>query len=233
MIGTRVTSSSTDAPALRIDRSDWDEVYVVGDVHGCAATLRRLIDAVRPGDDDLVVFVGDLVRKGPDSGSVVGMVRERGNFLSVRGNNEQKILDGRASLPSLTTEDVSFLGSLPVTIGWEGSLVVHGGVNPSKPVAEHSRSELLTMRSLVPGGGYDRPYWFETRRELPRIFFGHTVLSRPFETDWAVGLDTGCVHGGWLAAYRCSTGEFITVEPPETHVDRSTDAIVDPRDTVA
>jgi len=228
MIGTRV-STFADTSTRRLDREDWAELYVVGDVHGCSATLRRLIDVIRPENDDLVVFVGDLVRKGPDSTGVIETVRERENFISVRGNNERKLLEGRAQLPSLTAEDVSFLESLPVAIRWDGSLVVHGGVAPSTPLAEHSASELLTMRSLTPEGGYHRPYWFETRRESPRVFFGHTVLSEPFETDWAVGLDTGCVYGGRLTAYRCSTGEFIAVDSTETHVDRSADLIVDPR----
>lgn len=228
MSGTQPVLPDIDLPTLRVRPESWNDIYVVGDVHGCRETLTRLLDVLSPGDDDLVVIVGDLVRKGPDSKGVVDLVRGRENVLSVRGNNEQKLIDGRKRLPALSGEDVSFLESLPVIIGWEDSLVVHGGIDPRKPIAGHSQAELLTMRSLV-SEGYDRPYWFETRREKPRVFFGHTVLSEPFETDWAVGLDTGCVHGRQLTAYRCSTGDFISVEPSTTHMDRSSDSIVDPR----
>ncbi|MFB6227821.1 MAG: metallophosphoesterase family protein [Halobacteriales archaeon] len=229
MPGTRPLYSDTDLPSVRVHAENWNDIYVVGDVHGCRETLVELLDSIAPAGENLVVLVGDLVRKGPDSKGVIDIVRNRENVLSIRGNNEQKLIDGRKRLPSLSSEDVSFLESLPLAIGWENSLVVHGGIDPQKPVAKHSRGELLTMRSLVSGGGYDRPYWFETRRENPRVFFGHTVLSDPFETDWAVGLDTGCVHGGQLTAYRCSTGAFISVEPPTTHVNRSPDSIVNPR----
>jgi len=212
----------------RINSDEWEEIYVVGDIHGCRPTLERLLNRLDPTTDELVVFVGDLVRKGPDSAGVVDMVRQTPNFLTVRGNNEQKLIDGRKSIPSLTDDDLSWIASLPVAISWDDSLVVHGGVDHRKPIAEHELSELLNMRSLVPDGSYDRPYWFETRRDEPRIFFGHTVLSEPFETSTAVGLDTGCVYGGQLTAYQCSTGEFITIDPSTTHEDRSADSIVDP-----
>lgn len=213
----------------RLNSDRWDDIYVVGDVHGCRDALDRLLELIAPSDDDLVVFVGDLVRKGPDSKRVVDLVRRRENFLSVRGNNEQKLADGRKSIPSLTEADLEFVSSLPVAISWDDVLVVHGGVDGRRPLVEHSRSDLLTMRSLVPDGSYERPYWFETRREKPRVMFGHTVLAEPFATDWAVGLDTGCVYGGQLTAYECSTGEFHAVEPATTHEQRSDDSIVEPR----
>lgn len=212
----------------RIDSDEWEEIYVVGDVHGCRPTLERLLNRLDPTADELVVFVGDLVRKGPDSAGVVDIVRQTPNFVTVRGNNEQKLIDGRKSVPSLTDDDLAWIASLPVAISWDDSLAVHGGVDHRKPIAEHELTELLNMRSLVPDGSYDRPYWFETRRDAPRIFFGHTVLSEPFETPAAVGLDTGCVYGGQLTAYQCSTEEFITVDPETTHEDRSSDSIVDP-----
>jgi len=84
------------------------------------------------------------------------------------------------------------------------------------------------MRSLAAKGGYNRPYWFETRRKRPRVFFGHTVLSDPHETPYAVGLDTGCVYGGQLTAYDYRASEFVTLSDTTTHQERSSDSIVTP-----
>ncbi|MFB6296156.1 MAG: metallophosphoesterase family protein [Halobacteriales archaeon] len=229
MRGTRPFDPPADAPHRWIDRDRWDDVYIVGDVHGCLTAVRQLLDRLRPTGGDLVVFVGDLVRKGPDSKGVLDLVRERENFVSVRGNNEEKLLDGSERLPSLTAEDLAFVESMPVTIGWEGTLVVHGGVNPRQPLAAHTPRDLLTMRSLAPGGGYERPFWFEEYRGSPRVFFGHTVLSEPFVTGGAVGLDTGCVHGGQLTAFDVSADELVSVDATKTHLERSADSIVDPR----
>jgi len=215
----------------QIDVDRWDDVYVVGDVHGCAGTLERLLAQFDNGRT-LFVFVGDLVRKGPDSKAALDLVRDRDNLVSVRGNNEQKLIDGRKSIDSLSEDDLAFVESMPLVVSWDGALVVHGGIDHRKPLDEHTVAELLNNRSLVPDGSYDRPYWFEQRDSGRTVFFGHTVLARPFATPWAVGLDTGCVYGGQLTAYRCSTEEFVSVDPPETYVERSDDSIVDPQPTV-
>jgi len=229
-----MTTSPTFDPALeathrRIDSTAWDDIYVVGDVHGCRETLELLLEELDPSDEDLVVFVGDLVRKGPDSKGVLDLVRERENLVSIRGNNEQKLVDGHKSIDALTDADYDYVESMPVAISWDDVLVVHGGIDHRKPVVEHTLTELLNNRSLVPDGSYERPYWFETRRESPRVFFGHTVLAAPFVSDHAVGLDTGCVYGGQLTAYDYRADELVTVDPPETYVERSADSIVDAR----
>ena len=212
----------------RIDPAAYRETYVIGDVHGCRATLDALLGTIEPGPETLLVFVGDLVRKGPDSPGVLEFVRTHDNAVSVMGNNERKLVDGEKTVPGLTEADLEYMADLPLVLSWEGNLVVHGGINPRKPLSEQTQAELLTFRSLG-GGSYERPYWFEQHAQAPRVFFGHTVLAEPFATPGAVGLDTGCVYGGQLTAYRCSTGEFVAVDPPETHQSRSADSIVDPQ----
>ena len=212
----------------RIAADRWEDIYVVGDIHGCRTAFERLVDRIDPSADTLFVVVGDLVRKGPDSHGVVEFVRERENVISVRGNNEAKIIRGDKGVPELTDEDREYIASLPHAISWEGNLVVHGGVDPDRPLSDHELGELLTMRSLAPGGSYDRPFWFEEYAASPRVFFGHTVLAEPFESASAVGLDTGCVYGGELTAYHTESGEFVSVEPAETYQERDDDSIVTP-----
>jgi serine/threonine protein phosphatase 1 len=219
---------AVEARHRRIDPDDWEDVYVVGDVHGCPGALGRLVDRLDPGPADLLVFVGDLVRKGPDSAGVVRWVRERDNAVSVLGNNERKVNEGEATLPGLSAADREYLRSLPVAVSWEGELVVHGGIDPRKPLADHTVEDLTETRSLGTGGSYRRPFWFERYRGPPRVFFGHTVLERPVDREWAVGLDTGCVYGGALTAYDWRAGEFVSV-PGGADLDRSEDSIVVPR----
>lgn len=224
-----IPTFSSSVTHRRLDATQWKNIYVVGDVHGCVDALDRLLERIDPDQSTLLVFVGDLVRKGPDSAGVVRRVREMDNALSVRGNNEAKLIRGEKSLPELSSADMKYLESLPTAISWDESLVVHGGVDHRKPISEHTVNELLTMRSLDAEGGYTRPYWFEQRCERPRVFFGHTVLEKSFETDTAVGLDTGCVYGGTLTAYDCRRSRFVSVELETTHVARSSDSIVRPR----
>ncbi len=215
-------------PHRRIDADEWEDIYVVGDVHGCRTELESLLDTLSVSDDDLVAFVGDLIRKGPDSLGVLELVQERENLLSVRGNNEEKYLRSDAVLPEFGPAEREFVSSLPVAISWEDALVVHGGVDPRKPLSEHSIDDLQTMRSLHPDGSYDRPFWFEQYDGPRRVFFGHTVLERPVERESAVGLDTGCVYGGSLTAYDYRRDEFVEQSAIRTCKERSDDSIVTP-----
>ena len=85
--------------------------YVVGDVHGCLDLLEQLLAGIeadlegRPASDVVLVFVGDLIDRGPCSAQVIERLREyrkdgvRTIFLL--GNHEEvllRILAGDASL---------------------------------------------------------------------------------------------------------------------------------------
>lgn len=61
------------------------KTYIIGDVHGCYLTLRALIDKLEK--DSKIIFVGDLIDRGPRSKEVVQFVKEN-NFDCVLGNHE-------------------------------------------------------------------------------------------------------------------------------------------------
>lgn len=73
--------------------------YIIGDIHGCQKTTRALIEKViKPDENDLVIFVGDYIDRGPDSKGVVEYVMEltqKAPFkvIPLRGNHEQMLLD--------------------------------------------------------------------------------------------------------------------------------------------
>jgi serine/threonine protein phosphatase 1 len=63
--------------------------YVIGDVHGHYNTLLALVEKL-PKDAKLI-FVGDLIDRGPHSVEVVKFVRESGH-LCVMGNHEEAMI---------------------------------------------------------------------------------------------------------------------------------------------
>jgi serine/threonine protein phosphatase 1 len=94
--------------------------FVVGDVHGRRAQLARLLDAL-PRDEsaDTLVFLGDLIDRGPDAPGVVADVLELqrganpGGVVVLRGNHEQMMLDfvdedSRLWLSSVTGGEQTF-----------------------------------------------------------------------------------------------------------------------------
>jgi len=91
-------------------------VDLIGDVHGEAEALRRLLWRLgysgegRHPEGRRLVFVGDLTDHGPDSPAVVGLVRrlvEGGRAQCVLGNHEFNILAWRPKTePSWLRDDV-------------------------------------------------------------------------------------------------------------------------------
>jgi diadenosine tetraphosphatase ApaH/serine/threonine PP2A family protein phosphatase len=84
------------------------------------------------------------------------------------------------------------------------------------------------MRAVPPQNGYSGPFWFEGYEGPPRVFFGHTVLERPLETEAAVGLDTGCVYGGELTAYDCTRDRFVSVPAEAAYRQRAHEKVLEP-----
>ncbi|MDY0116379.1 MAG: metallophosphoesterase [Sulfurimonadaceae bacterium] len=60
--------------------------YVIGDVHGNYKTLLALI-AKLPKDAE-IIFVGDLIDRGPQSREVIALIRKH-NYKCVMGNHEE------------------------------------------------------------------------------------------------------------------------------------------------
>ncbi|SEM39128.1 serine/threonine protein phosphatase 1 [Sphingomonas gellani] len=80
---------------------DGERVYAIGDVHGCLGMLDDLLarieadDASRDDAATTIIFLGDLVDRGPDSAGVVARVRELARTRPVRvlkGNHEEIFL---------------------------------------------------------------------------------------------------------------------------------------------
>jgi len=74
--------------------------YAIGDVHGEADMLERLLedirfDAQRLGLAHKIIFLGDLIDRGPDSRSIVVRAMEletSGEAASIKGNHEELML---------------------------------------------------------------------------------------------------------------------------------------------
>lgn len=212
----------------RLNADEYGSMYVVGDVHGCISELRALWTRLELSESDLVVFVGDLIRKGPASAAVVEFVKERERAMSVRGNMEQNLLRGDRPT-ELLTSILDVLESFPLIISWNDTMVVHGGVFPNKPLSAHTPTDFVELRSLSPENGYDGLFWFEQYSGPPRVVFGHTVCRKPVVNEWTVGVDTGCVHGGELTAYNVTEDDFVSVPAARSYERRSGNKILDPQ----
>jgi serine/threonine protein phosphatase 1 len=80
------------------ERNNCMRVLAIGDIHGCSKALNKLLTAVSPSPEDLVVTLGDYVDRGPDSRGVLDRLIEfqaTGRLVALRGNHDQMMLEAR------------------------------------------------------------------------------------------------------------------------------------------
>lgn len=77
----------------RIEGENWRHIYIVGDLHGCLAKMAAQLKAhcFSPWRD-LVISVGDVIDRGPDSPGCLALL-EKPWFKAVRGNHEEMAAD--------------------------------------------------------------------------------------------------------------------------------------------
>jgi serine/threonine protein phosphatase 1 len=207
----------------------------IGDIHGCSRALRALLDAIGPGPDDLLVFLGDYIDRGPDSRGVLDTVidlRERCTVVPLLGNHEEMLLaalEGQSELRYwLRFGGMEALASY----GYGGGLgITPGGLRGFIP-AEHLRF-VRECRDYIETVGhifvhaYYEPYrplheqrWGGLRwASLPPIparhcsgkvaVVGHTPQKSGeiLDLGFLKCIDTFCHGGGWLTALEVETGQ--------------------------
>lgn len=191
--------------------------YVIGDVHGRLDLLTKLLDQVQadmarqPARKVLLVFLGDLIDRGPHSAQVIELLR---NFRSANvrtvflmGNHEEvllRILGGDASL-------------IPSWLQFGGAECLRSyGADP-KQVREHDDEKALTIiRLAIPKKHVEFLKRFDDTCRFGDYLFVHAGLRpgipleeqlqndlrwirQPFLTDET---DHGCVvvHGHTISA---------------------------------
>jgi serine/threonine protein phosphatase 1 len=126
-------------------------LVIVGDVHGCFEELERLLAAVALAPEDLLISVGDLIDRGPESLAVLRFFRQRPNTLVLMGNHERKHVRAvfsyaqeisRLQLGADYGELVEWMRTLPYFYEDARVRVVHAALLPGVPLVEQ-RLELL------------------------------------------------------------------------------------------
>jgi protein phosphatase len=229
----------------RFDHGPFD---IVGDVHGCYDELMELLDKLGyPVEGETVIathgrrliFVGDLVDRGPRSPDVLRLVSslvKTGQALCVPGNHDVRLLQvlrGRQlpltfglgetleqlarETPETRTAFASFIdGMVSHYVLDEGRLVVaHTGLLESM----QGRASAAVRDYAIYGEkstemdeyGKVRINWAVDYRGKALVVFGHTPVAEPVLLNNTINIDTGCVFGGSLTAFRYPEREFVSV----------------------
>jgi bis(5'-nucleosyl)-tetraphosphatase (symmetrical) len=125
--------------------------YAIGDLQGCLPSFEALLTKLP--DPQRLVFVGDLVNRGPQSLATLRRVRgllEAGRAVALLGNHDLHLLAVDAGIRPLHDTDtlqeildahdrrelIDFLRTLPLAHFESGTLFVHAGVPPQWTTAQ-------------------------------------------------------------------------------------------------
>jgi serine/threonine protein phosphatase 1 len=201
--------------------------YVVGDIHGCLAEVRYLVEQLPLERGDRLVFLGDYIDRGPDSMGVVSYLlelREQGKIDAVflKGNHEDMFLDylgfpgnhgdvflnngGHATLASYgisaTNGAAEIAGQLPQAhLAFYQNLETFCVVKPylcvHAGIQPLKRLEEQTAAEMF----WIRGEFIRNPHKLPfTVLFGHTPQKEAlFDLPFKIGLDTGLVYGNKLS----------------------------------
>lgn len=234
---------------------------IVGDVHGCLDELLELManlgyqvvrqDAtfkVVPPDGRKLVFVGDLVDRGPATPDVLRLAMtmvNAGQAFCVPGNHDielVKALKGRdvqlthglaESLQQLENEPVEFrtqtarfLDELVSHYVFDdGNLVVaHAGLKESMQGRGSAKVRDFALYGETTGetdefGLPVRYNWSLDYRGKALVVYGHTPVPEPLWLNGTINIDTGCVFGGKLTALRYPERETVSVPAKATYYE--------------
>ncbi|WP_342379570.1 metallophosphoesterase [Myxococcus stipitatus] len=210
---------------------------VIGDLHGCHDEALELLAKVGATASDRVIFAGDLVDRGPKRRECVELAMRH---EAVLGNHEETQLQQRHRAAERLTPDhletrqvlepehFEWMARLPrfLRLPEHNAIVVHAGMMPGIPVEAQDPYHLLHAQCIQPPAkkSYwpskapaDWKFWTHYWQGPERVIFGHTVFDKPLVTEYAVGIDTGCVYGRSLTAVVLPTWELVSVPARKTY----------------
>jgi len=229
---------------------------IIGDVHGCYSELRELLTKLGyPEDLDSpdwperkIVFLGDLVDRGPDSVGVLKLAMSlcsQGRAVCLPGNHDIKLmrkLKGRdvqvkhgleTTLAQLEGETEEFKGQVVEFIdGLTSHFVYDGG----KLVVAHA-GMVEELQGRASGVVRDFALYGETTGEIDeyglpvrynwaadykghaKVVYGHTPIPNAEWFNRTIDIDTGCVFGGSLTALRYPELHLVSVPAKQTYYE--------------
>lgn len=240
-------------------KSDHGPFDIIGDVHGCYDELLALLTQlgygveqngeaveVKPPAGRKLIFLGDLVDRGPKIPQVLKLVMsmvEKGTALCVPGNHDVKLMrklrgkdvqitHGLAdSLRQLEPEPVEFRNRVADFIDDlvshyvldDGKLVVaHAGMKESMQGRGSGKVRDFALYGETTGetdefGLPVRYNWAAEYRGKAMMVYGHTPVPEPEWLNRTINIDTGCVFGGKLTALRYPEKEIVSVPAKQTY----------------
>lgn len=191
----------------------------VGDIHGCHAALKAVLNMAAPQPNDTFVFLGDYVDRGPHSSGVIETLIELGHqcrVVPLLGNHELMLL--AACLDEQERDFWLTCGGRETLASYDGDLskVPERHIDYLAACLRHweTDSHIFVHACYVPDLALDQTgdyalFWQHLPKAvlLPHrsgktVVCGHTpqIAGDILDLGYLICIDTFCAGGGWLTA---------------------------------
>jgi len=206
-----------------------NNLIIYGDIHGCYDEFISLRKKINPKKNDIEVCVGDIVTKGKNSIKLLKYIQEH-DIKSVLGNHEDKLVrylehkkskkknpvvldsDEQSIIDNLDNNDIEYLKNMPLFLRFKDITVLHGGIQNHQDLnnlTKKEKSKMLRLRYLDTDNNFiaygkekeDSIFWADIYDgNQGFIIYGHQWFDEVKQSEFALGIDTGCVYGNKLSA---------------------------------
>ncbi|MGL4722959.1 MAG: protein-serine/threonine phosphatase [Scandinavium sp.] len=205
----------------RIDGTQCQHIWLTGDLHGCYRVLMNKLNALKFNPyKDLLISVGDLIDRGPESLKCLELIHQKW-FFAIRGNHEQMAMDalehrqlslwalnggawfeeGSAQAKAEARQLLLECHQLPYIIEVDTHSGVHVIAHADYPADSYHWQKDVDWHRVL----WDRQRLsdhLEGRHSIiagaDHFWFGHTPLKHRYDASNQHYIDTGAVFGGEL-----------------------------------
>ncbi|WP_196890130.1 metallophosphoesterase family protein [Aureivirga sp. CE67] len=206
-------------------------IYAIGDIHGCFTALKTIFNQGIIQEEDIVVFLGDYIDRGPDSKGVIDWLlknKEIYNFKFILGNHEimmktakiasDKLAEwlyfgGEETLDSYNIKDDLNWAKKIDSTHWDfidnclpyleiGKYIfVHAGLESDIDLEEQNKYNLFWKK-------FEFPKIYKPEKT---VICGHTSRKNGEIANFGhtICIDTYAYGGKWLTCLNLETGEYM------------------------
>ena len=208
--------------------------FAIGDIHGRLDLLEDLVGRIEPGKEDILVFLGDYIDRGPRIVETIDYLIDLAKevpCIFLRGNHEDMFLE---FLEFGTNKSLYFAnGGMKTVESYLGGELFVSHTHVAHALSQKHRDFYANLRWYYEDRYYiyvhagirpGVPMFRQERHDLAwirddfifsptglskKVVFGHTPFARPFVKEDKIGVDTGAIYGGVLTAVQLPEEIFI------------------------
>jgi len=180
----------------------------ITDIHGELKKLESVLSKIEFQPDDIFVFLGDYIDRGPDSKGVVDRVIAQSkthNCIYLMGSHEYALLHAKSDeyynylfwnyggpetvksyggkFENILNIHGDFFRNLQFYHLTDKYLFVHAGINPKYDLDNQIETDFVYIRSA----------FYNSKHNLKqKIIFGHTEFDSPLIQEDKICIDLGC-----------------------------------------